>query len=147
MINFSTITKQIQDWLISDENLDGFTVERSEIVNEDANRAVNGWIGIYRRRASYDPRNLGTAPNNYESDIEFIVIVQGTSMKSGADAEDCLEKAVKNVLDRVVQLPKTHIDHFSDIEVEYTYIDTDRKSMHFQGALITFTAEVDGEVK
>jgi len=147
MINVSTIMIQIQDWLRDDVNLHDFVIERSEFVNEDPGQAANGWIGIYRRSVDYDPRNLGIVPNNYEADLTFMIIVQRTSVDSGADAEDQLEGSVKAVLDRVVQLPKDFIEHFSDIIVDYTYLESDRKTMYFQGALITFTAEVSNEVK
>lgn len=147
MINVSTITIQIQKWLESDAQLSGFIVERSEFLNEDPGRAVNGWIGIYRRAVEYDPRNLGIPPNNYEGTLDFMVIVQRTSMKSGADCEDVLEDSVKKVLERIVQISRIHIEHFSDISIDYTYLETDRKTMFFQGALITFTAEVSFEVK
>ena len=147
MINVATIMKQLEGWLRDDVKLTGFVIERSEFINEDPGQAANGWIGIYRRSVDYDPRNLGIAPNNYMGTVDFMVVVQKTSMLSGADAEDELEGSVKNVLDRVVQLPKDHVDHFSDITVDYTYLETDRKTMYFQGALITFTAEVSFEVK
>ena len=147
MINVATIMAQLQEWLEDDINLDGHVVERSEFLNEDAGRAANGWIGIYRRSVDYDPRNLGVPPNNYEGTLDFMVIVQRTSMKSGQDCEDVLEDSVKKVLERVVQLPRTHIEHFSDIAIDYTYLETDRKTMYFQGALITFTAEVSFEVE
>jgi hypothetical protein len=68
-------------------------------------------------------------------------------MASGQDCEDALEDSVKKVLDRVVQIPKTYIDHFSDIVIDYTYLESERKTMYFQGALITFTAEVSFEVQ
>ena len=147
MINAATITQQIQEWLESDSNLADVIVERSEFVNEDAGRAVNGWIGIYRKNMDYDPRNLGVAPNNYEGIMDFMVLVQRSSISSGAETEDALEQTVKYVLDRIVQIPKTYIDFFSNIEIDYTYIETDRKTMYFQGALITFTANVSTEVK
>ena len=147
MINVATIMIQLKDWLETDINLQGYIVERSEVLNQDPSRAVNGWIGLYRRTIDYDPRNLGVAPNNYEGTLDFLVIVQRTSLLSGADCEDILEVSTKNVLDRVVQIPRTHIDHFSDIAIDYAYLETDRKSMHFQSSLITFTAEVSFEVK
>jgi hypothetical protein len=138
---------QLEEWLKDDSNLDGFTIERSEFVNEDAGRAANGWIGIYRQSVDYDPRNLGVSPNNYEGDLEFLVFVQRAVLSSGAEAEDSLEEDVKNVLDRIVQLPRTYVDHFSDLSVEYTYQNTDRSTMYFQGALISVTAQVSFEVK
>lgn len=147
MINVSTIMKQVQDWLADDANLINYVIERSEFINEDPGRAVNGWIGIYRRSVDYEPRNLGVPPNNYEADLDFMLVVQRTSMQSGADCEDKLEESIKDVLDRMVQIPKTYIDHFLDVTIEYTYLEADRKTMYFQGALITFTAEVSFEVK
>lgn len=147
MINVSTIMQQIVEWFENDINLDGVYVERGEFVNEDPGRATNGWIGIYRISVDYDPRNLGVPPNNYEADLRFMVIVQRAMLSCGADAEDALEKNVKDVLDRLVQIPRTYIDHFSDISIDYTYENTDRKTMYFQGALITVTAHVSFEVK
>jgi len=147
MINVSTIMIQLQEWLEDDLELAGALVERGEFVNEDAGRAVNGWIGIYRRGVDYDPRNLGVPPNNYEADLSFTVIAQRASLKSGADCEDQLENFVKKILDRVVQIPRTYIEHFAGIDIEYTYLEADRKTMYFQGALITFDARVSVEVK
>jgi hypothetical protein len=147
MINVATIMIQLQEWLEDDPALDGHLVERSEFLNEDAGRAVNGWIGIYRRAVDYEPRNLGVTPNNYEGTLDFMVVVQRTAMASGADCEDALEESTKAVLDRVVQLPKTYVDHFSDISIDYTYLEDERKTMYFQGALITFTVEVSFEVQ
>ncbi len=147
MINVSTIMKQIQEWLEDDAELDGALVERSEFVNEDAGRATNGWIGIYRRGVDYDPRNLGVSPNNFEADLSFTIIAQRASLKSGADCEDQLEGFIKKILDRVVQMPRTYIEHFAGIDIEYTYLEEDRKTMYFQGALITFDAKVSFEVK
>ncbi len=147
MINVATIMAQLQEWLEDDAELDGFTIERSEMVNEDPGRATTGWIGIYRRSVDYDPRNLGAPPNNYHGTLDFMVIVQRTDLKSGQDAEDALEDSVKKVLERVVQMPRDYVEHFSDISIDYTYLETERDTMYFQGALITFTAEVSFEVQ
>ena len=147
MINASTVMEQIVQWFKDDVKLTGVTIERSEFVNEDPGRATNGWIGVYRQSVDYDPRNLGVSPNNYHGELSFIVLVQRAVLSSGSDAEDALEENVKDILDRLVQIPRTYIDHFSDIRVEYTYQNTDRTTMYFQGALITVTAQVSFEVK
>ena len=147
MINASTIMAQIQEWLEDDPNLDGFVVERSEIVNEDAGKASRGWIGLYRRTVDYDPRNLGVSPNNYHGELQFVVFVQRAVMSSGSAAEDALEEDVKNVLDRLVQLPRTYVDTFTDLVIEYTYQEAERQTLYFQGALINVTAQVSFEVK
>ena len=147
MINVATITKQIKVWLEADQKLADYIVTRSEFVNENADLGVNGWIGIYRKGVDYDPANLGVAPNNYKGTVDIMVLVRRTSLRSGAACEDALEDSLKKVLDRIVQIPKTYIDHFSDISVEYTYLESEKKTLYFQGALITFTAEVSFEVK
>ena len=147
MINVATIMKQVQEWLEDAPDLDGFTISRSELVNEDPGIASNGWIGLYRRTVDYDPRNLGVAPNNYHGELTFLVFVQRAVMLSGEDAEDALEKDVKSVLDRLVQLPRTYVDTFTDIVIDYTYQETERTTIFFQGALITVTAQVSFEVK
>ena len=102
---------------------------------------------MYRRRVDYTPRTLGVSPNNYDGTLVFMAIVQRTSLKSGQDAEDALEKSIKAVLDRIVTGPRTYVDHFSNVTVDYTYLETDRKTMYYQGAMITFTAEISTEVK
>jgi hypothetical protein len=147
MINVSTIMQQVLEWLQDDPNLQGFKISRSEVVNEDAGIARTGWIGLYRQSVDYDPRNLGLPPNNYEGSLDFIIYVQKAELASGSDAEDSLEECVKNVLDRIVQIPRKYIDTFTDILVDYTYENVDRSTMHFQGALITMTAHVSFEVK
>jgi hypothetical protein len=147
MINVSTIMEQILQWLKDDANLQGFRIERSEFVNEDAGLARNGWIGLYRQSVDYDPRNLGVSPNNYHGELTFLIFVQRSILSSGAECEDALEQDVKTILDRIVQLPRTYVDTFTDLVVEYTYQNTDRTTMYFQGALISVTAQVSFEVK
>lgn len=146
MIDVSIIMSQLEQWLRDSHELRQHTISRGEPVNEIASEAARGWIGIYRRNVDYDPRNLGVPPNNYEADLTFSVVVQRTDIISGASAEDSLEESVKWVLDRVVTIPRTYVDHFSDVTVEYTYIEAEPKSMYFQGALVTFTARVSIEV-
>jgi hypothetical protein len=135
------------EWLEEAEPLSQFRIVRSEQINNDPGLARDGWIGIYRRAVDYDPRNLGVPPNNYEGEVIIDFVVQKTSMESGSDAEDELEEAVKEVLDRLVQIPRTYIDHFLDLSVEYTYLESDRVTLFFQGALITATAAVSFEVE
>ena len=141
MMNLSLLTKQVKDWLKADSNFDGFYIDRSVVVNEDAGRAVNGWIGIYRKGADYAPGQLGVGPDNYDAEIELMILVQRSAMESGAACEDLLEADVQNLLSRMVLLPKTYVDHFSGILVDYTYNESDSKTLFFQGALITFSAE------
>ena len=143
MINIATVMKQVQDWIKASQDFQGWTVERSEFINEDPGRAAkSGWIGIYRRSVDYDPANLAKNTSNYDGTMDFTVVVQKSNAYSGEKCEDELEDAVNKLLDRMIQIPKTYIYHFSGVSVDYTYLETERKTMYFQGALITFTAEV-----
>ena len=146
MINVATIMEQFRTWLAEDPALDGFTVSRADVVNQDAGLATKGWIGLYRRNVNYDPRNLGVPPNNYRGSLTFSMIIQKSNLKSGSDAEDDLEVATKAVIDRLVQVPRTYVDHFSDIVVDYTYIESQRTTMYFLAALVTMTAQFNIEV-
>lgn len=141
MIDVSLITKQIQQWLRDDEDLDGYTVERSEPLNEDPGLAANGWICIYRREAEYEPKNLGHPTDNYAGELDFDVVVQKISLQSGSDAEDALEEAVLAVFERMISIPKTYIDQITGLTVVYGYVESDRTTMYFQTAVMTFTAE------
>lgn len=147
MINTSTVLNQVLQWLMDDPNLQDFTMTRGEPANEDPGKAKNGWLGLYRRSVDYEPRNLGVPPNNYDADLTFDILVQKTHLGSGAEAEDVLEECVKYILDRVVQVPKTYIDSVIDISVQYAYVETDKKTMYFQAALITVVAEISEEVE
>lgn len=142
MIDISLITKHIQGWLEEGEDLAGVAITRSEFVNEDPGKAANGWVGVYRRGVNYDPRNLGTAINNYEGNLTVDIVVQKTHYGSGEEAEDSLEGLIENVLNRLIQIPKTYIYHFSELSVNYAYLETDRETMYFQGAIITTVADV-----
>jgi len=146
MINASTIMAQYAEWLEDSQELDGFRISRGEFVNEDAGQAINGWLCLYRRSVLYEPGQLSDGPNNYDATFTFNVMVQRTSLKSGADAEDLIEESVKAVIDRIVTGPRDYIDHFSQVSVDYDYIETDRKTMYFQGALLTFTVEISQAV-
>ena len=146
MINASTIMQDILEWLQDDPELDGVRMSRAEVVNESPSLAANGWVGIYRRRIDYSPRNLGVPPNNYEGTLVFDVVVQSTNAKTGADSEDALETLVKKVLDRIVQVPRTYIDTFTNAAVAYTYIESNQKSLYFQAALLTMEAKFSIEV-
>lgn len=147
MINVSTIMQQFLEWLEDDPNLEGYRISRGEPVNEDAGLARTGWIGLYRRSVDYDPRNLGVPPNNYEGTLIFSIIIQRAHLGSGSESEDALEEAVKHTLDRIVQVPRTYVDTFTDITVDYTYIESDSTTMFFQSALVTLEAQISIEVE
>ena len=146
MINAATILQHLLEWLKEDPELAGYSISRGEPVNENPSLAERGWIGLYRRGLDYGPRNLGVPPNNYEGDFRFAIVVQRTNLKSGADAEDDLEQSVILVLSRAVQVPRTYIDTFTDLTVDYTYIEASTATMYFQGALINLVARVSESV-
>lgn len=146
MINAATILQHLLEWLQGDPEMEEYSISRGEPVNENPSAAVDGWVGLYRRTIDYDPKNLGVPPNNYEGDFAFAVVVQRTNLESGAKAEDDLEESIRLVLRRIITVPRTHIDTFTDIAIEYTYIEASKATMYFQGALITLTARVSEDV-
>lgn len=147
MINAATILQQLVEWLATDPELEGCTISRGEPVNDDPSLAANGWVGLYRRTVDYDPRNLGVPPNNYRGAFRFTAVVQRTNLRSGADAEDDLEETVRAVIRRVVTVPRTFVDTFTDMLVEYQYVEAETRTMYFQAALVTFEARVSEDVE
>jgi len=144
MINLSVITKALQDQLngnIVIRELLGKDVVRGEMINMDINETP--WIGVYRGNVSYEPRTLGSM-NNWEASPTVKVIVQAGNMQSAEQCEIDLESYVQKVLDAVIADTTIGgtIDMINSYDVEAGYIETDRSTIHFQGASITFNMEV-----
>jgi len=145
MINLSIITKALQDQLNNNvqirEILNGQEVVRGELINMDVNRTP--WIGVYRGNVKYEPRTLGSM-NNWEASPSVKVIIQAVHLESAEQCEVDLEGYVQNVLDAVIADTTIGgtIDMITSYDVEVGYIETDRSTISFQGASITFNMEV-----
>jgi len=145
MINLSIITKALQDQLNSNvdvkEFLNGKEVIRGEVINMDVNETP--WVGVYRGNVKYEPRTLGSM-NNWEASPSIRVIVQASHLSSAEQCEIDLEGYVQKILDAVIDDTTIGgtVDMINSYDVEVGYIETDRSTVHFQGASITFNMEV-----
>ena len=89
MINPSDITRAIETAFNTDPVFNTFTIERAELVNENA--AICPWLGIYRGEIEYTPETLGQGSDYWTAIMTLILIVQSSNLGSGTQAEDDLE--------------------------------------------------------
>lgn len=141
MINYSDITKAIETILKA--GTDGYTITRNELRNSDPSKAAKygkGWIGIYRGPVDVAPYALGNRIWLYQ--VKPQVEIQAVSMKSGADAEDKLQAAEKEILTVLaanMTLAGT-VAMITGFNITYEY-NADVQ-VWFHSAIITITAEV-----
>ena len=145
MINYSDITTALAEQILADQSIQNTLrknfVERGGPINENASDAP--WIGVYRGAITHDPRILGGV-NNWESTGLIRICVQSISMVSGSACEDSLEELVRLVIAAI--LADTTIggtvDMVNKFAVDYRYLESNRKSLYFQMAIISMTFEV-----
>lgn len=145
MINFNDITKAVETILNDNIDVRNFMSSKpvtiGEVINYDPNQVP--WIGIYRGKVNYEPRTLGSM-NNWEASPSIKIIVQHADMRSASKCEEVLEDYVKKIVTAILEdttLNNT-VDIITDFNVEQGYIETERSTVHFQGASITFNMEV-----
>ena len=141
MISIDSISTAFTSQLNNDADVRGITeVSAGEYVNVDINRAP--WIGVYRGGVKYEPRTLGY--NNWEATPSIKVVVQSNSLNSGAECQERLEEYIQKII-VAINLDKTlsnNVEMLNSIAVDYGFIETDRSSLYFQSAIITFEFEV-----
>ena len=94
MINFTNITKAVKDILDAANSTNRrYIITRNEPVNEEDNKAVKGWVGIYRDRVEYDPQYTGTQP--YLAEVVTRIEAQAASMASPIDCETRIEELIE----------------------------------------------------
>ena len=140
MIDVSKITKAVQEMLVA--GLGGYTITRNELRNEDPSIAAEGkgWIGVYRGSQKLSPQTTGNRP--WGGEVEVVVEVQTASMRSGAEAEERLQAAEKEVMDvlEADKKLKATVDMTMGYDVRYE-INADTQT-YFQAAIITVKALV-----
>lgn len=139
------IAVALKEVLESSSNFMRYLSDRSkripinEMMNEDINRAP--WAGIYFRSARIEANTL---PRGFKDYKNMSVILQSQS----TDPAVCFEKMgamVKEAKQAIInnRTLRNTVDMITgDIEINYTYIETDRESLYFQMANINFTTEV-----
>lgn len=141
MINVAELTKTIQKVLKEHPTLlDLKNVERGEYVNFDPGACP--WLGVYRTDVEYAPRALGNHSKSWEVSITIKLVLQVYG-KDGPTAEEELENLIHRVLSvmltdltvkQVVQMLRT-------MRVQYSYDETESKTMDFQWAFVTLVYE------
>ncbi len=139
----SKLVEQLQD------NVDltniGFFISQGETVNENLN--YTPWLGVYIQDVNHNPDTLGTTQRSWKGSISLILVVQATSLKSGADCSSILESYIKKVVGAVINDTTfgNSIDMINKLKVSYSYKNTDSESLYFQEAFITLEVESEHE--
>lgn len=101
--NFKEITTAVKNLLEADSGLStafpNRIIERNTMSNRDPERAVNGWIGIYKAGISLENWAIGN--NRWRTTPDVIIEAQYCNFESGEKAEDGLhdlEDAILEVL-------------------------------------------------
>lgn len=139
MIDFSIITKSVEQMLTTAPALQGYIVERSVLENNDPGRCP--WVGVYRKHIGYTPRRMGPGARNWANEIKLDVVVQASSQVD--TAEETLEQQIKEVL-TVLETDRTlgtTVDMVLGYDVEYFMREDATEDVFFQRAVITLTAE------
>lgn len=145
MININTVTAAVKTLLDGNGTVAAWL--NKPVVNGDFINELPGqtpWVGVYRGGVKHNPRTLGMQPNNWESTITLKIVLQDTSYVSAADCESLLELHTKDIITALVTdttIGNT-VDMINNFDISYGYIDTDRESLYYQTAIITFEAEV-----
>lgn len=149
-MDIGTVTRALAAAIVADSDFAGVVVEREEFVNEDADAAAAGWIGIYRRGVTYNPLTLaaGYAGRYDLSPLQLFVVLQVTDYDSGAACADRLETHIKNFIDLLLandSITNT-VERISRFDIEYGYDPKSRKgAVYMQSAYITLDLETANE--
>lgn len=142
MFNFHEIMNAFTAQLNASIDVSNITEAVSgEYVNEDVNEAP--WLGVYRGKVSYEPRTLGY--KSFEATLVIKVIAQASSIDNAPDCEQALEDLVQKTINAITSDTSIAgtVDMLNSFEVDYGFIETERDSMYFQSAIISFELEVD----
>lgn len=153
MLNFAEVNEKVVELLRLDSELlaDGVKVIRGEYINNLPERCP--WIGVYRTDATYTPRSMGRHDGSWEVDLVMRLVLQASSLKSGGQAEDRLEDLIQKTVSALWASPtlkgaaqtggrsKYKVEHIVGFKVEYSYKETDSKTLYFQEAMLTINAK------
>ena len=143
LINTAELTAQLVTLIAEHPEVmaGGFKgIERGEYVNKDAARTP--WCGVYRTQVDYAPKVLGHHSRSWQALLTVKLVVQAHDA-TGAKAEDACEAAVQQVMAAVLSdlTVYTKVDMLKSINIEYSYDETESKTLDFQWAFITLIYE------
>ena len=118
-------------------------IERCEYVNQDENRVP--WIGIYRTRVKYAPKTLGRHTETWQGQIHLTLLLQQSSMDSGAEAESRLEQLIYDTLTVLWADPTFGGNVEMTVDMDVSYVEenvSNEDSLYFQTAMLQLICEV-----
>lgn len=136
----SEVLSGLRDALKSSYATSDLPVKMMGLINSDAGKAKNGWVGLYVSRASLRPRTAGAGSRNWGFTPSVKIVVQASDVQNSENAYVRLEKYIKSVIDVVFADPSLggRIDGtIISIDVDYGAQEDDAKSLHFEGAVLT----------
>ena len=143
MIDVSRITRALYDQLVNDAPLSTIAkkIERAGYVNK-AHDAMP-WVGIYRGNVSLSPAALGRHSQSWGAQVSLIVILQVYNFSDAGQSEAQLDALIQAVQDAVWSDPTigNTVDMVAGFEIEYSYKETDSKTVHEQWASMTIKAD------
>lgn len=139
----NSITSALKTALSS--NLTGVIVERDEFVNDDPDKAVHGWVGVYDRTMQYDPLTLArNYAGRYNGTSGVLLVAQRVSYKSGEDAGVLINDLVADIVNVLIGTSlDTVVDHVKSINVAHEYNPrSEAGRVYFRVAYIEVEMEV-----
>lgn len=141
MINVSDITKAVKKMLEQAPSLNDIkSVERGEYVNMDPSRTP--WVGVFRTQIDYSPKALGMHARSWKANIIIKLVVQA-SEGTGEATEDSLEDLVQRIMSVILTdlTLRDYVEMLNSLKIEYSYDETDSKTMDYQWAFVTLNYE------
>ena len=142
MINVTDITKELHSIFIASVGAKDFkAIERGNIPNRDM--SYTPWLGIYRRKVSYDPHSIGNN-RSWKAEVELGLLLQVSSFEDGEASEDVLEEQLQKVQTILLANKKINgkVDQLIGMSVEYFFNDDEDESFTYQQAEVVITYEV-----
>jgi len=139
VLNTSAILQSCRDSLKADLRTKNMVLKVMGLINTNPSVAKHGWVGLFAEQATYEPHTIGSGSRNWQYNMTMRVVVQAVDLDSSENAYVRLETYAKAVLDVILSDVTVAgvVDHLLSISVEYLSSDTDKPSLHFEGALLT----------
>ncbi len=146
MIDTHAISKALRDQIRDYGPVNDLdpVIALGDYVNTDPSRTP--WIGVYRDEAEHEPHTLGH--NQWRSTVKNKIVIQEATSESGERCQELLDNLLKEVSAAILDdlTIGGSVLHTSLASVQFTYIETDRESLFYQGAIITITSEARSNV-
>lgn len=146
-MNASLVTAKLVELMVADTTrFDGVVIERSEFVNDDADKGVKGWIGVYKRRNLMTPETMAAGDDRrFDANINLVLVIQRCGA-TGAQCEDALEELVAKVFDFLLDNDSIGglIEQVKSADIAYSYDPRSKKAdnLFMQTAVMLVELEV-----